>query len=66
MEQKTTISLLRMSAVEAKTGLSESEIRRRVKAGTFPAPIKLSPRVVCFSGAAVDAWIGNVIQGASA
>lgn len=49
--------LLRMSEVKARTGLSRSTIRRWVKRGLFPPPIRLGERVVGWIEAEVDQWI---------
>lgn len=49
--------LLRLPDVEALVGLRKSSIYDGVKAGTFPAPVKLSRRAVCWPAAAIDAWI---------
>ena len=39
-------ALLIMAVVKELTGMSEPTIRRRVKAGTFPAPVRLSARCI--------------------
>ena len=54
-------SLLRLDAVKARTGLSRSETYRRIAEGTFPRPINLSKRVVCWPASEVDAWIERQI-----
>lgn len=46
--------LLRMPSVLQRTGISKSEIYRRIKIGTFPPPIKLGARAV--------AWRENAIE----
>ena len=51
------IRLLRMSQVQARTGLSRSTIRRWVARGLFPQPIKLGENVVGWIEAEIDAWI---------
>lgn len=56
--------LLRLPSVEAQTGLSKSEIYRRIKAGTFPQPLKLGARAVAWPASAVDAWAQALVQGA--
>ncbi len=48
---------LRMSEVQARTGLSRSTIRRWVKRGLFPRPIRLGERVVGWIEAEIDQWI---------
>jgi prophage regulatory protein len=40
----TSGQLWRLPAVLAKTGLSKSELYRRLKNGTFPAPVALGER----------------------
>ena len=54
--------LLRLPQVECLVGLRKSSIYEGVKAGTFPAPIKLSRRAVCWPAAAIDAWITERIK----
>lgn len=49
--------IVRMPALLECVGLSESEVRRRIKAGTFPRPVKLGPRAIGFVVADVDAWL---------
>ncbi|ARK94263.1 helix-turn-helix transcriptional regulator [Burkholderia pseudomallei] len=49
--------IVRMPALLERVGLSESEVRRRIKAGTFPRPVKLGPRAIGFVVADVDAWL---------
>jgi prophage regulatory protein len=62
MQTQSTGPLLRLPSVEAKTGLSKSEIYRRIKLGTFPQPIKLGARAVAWPMAALDAWVNSLIQ----
>jgi len=47
---------IRLPAVTASTGLSKSEIYRRVQAGTFPRPIRLSHRVSVWTKSSVTRW----------
>lgn len=56
--------LLRLPSVAAQTGLSKSEIYRRIKAGTFPQPLKLGVRAVAWPASAVDAWAQSLVEGA--
>ena len=49
--------LLRLPAVEERTGLKKSSIYAGVKAGTFPAPVRLSARAVGFREEDLDRWI---------
>jgi prophage regulatory protein len=45
--------LLWLPSVETQTGLSKSEIYRRIEAGLFPVLIKLAARVVAWTTAHV-------------
>lgn len=63
---KTSGPLLRLPSVEAQTGLSKSEIYRRIKDGTFPKPIKLGARAVAWPSAQIDEWVKSLIEGAAA
>jgi prophage regulatory protein len=49
--------LLRLHLVEEKTGLKKSTIYAGMKAGTFPAPVRLSARAVGWREEVVDSWI---------
>lgn len=49
--------LERLPTVKARTGLSRSEIYRRVAAGDFPQPVKLGERASAWNAAEVDRWI---------
>lgn len=49
--------LLRFPSVLAQTGLSKTEIYRRIKRGAFPQPVKLGVRAVAFYAADIDAWV---------
>lgn len=53
----TTVALERLPVVLHRTGLSSSEIYRRIAAGTFPRPLKLGPRASAWDCREVDAWI---------
>lgn len=50
-------ALLILEAVLARVGLGRSTLYAMVKAGTFPAPIKLSPRCVRWRASDVEAWL---------
>lgn len=52
----TTCVLLRLPQVKARTGLSRSEIYRRVQSGDFPAPVKLGERASAWPEHEVIAW----------
>lgn len=54
--------LLRLPAVMAIVGLQKSSIYEGVKNGTFPAPIKLSRRAVCWPESHIAAWVDERIH----
>ena len=51
------LTLERLPHVRARTGLSRSEIYRRIALGEFPAPIKLGLRASAWHKREVDTWI---------
>lgn len=61
----TAERLLRLPDVIEKVGLGKSSIYDGVRQGTFPAPVKLSRRAVCWPASAVDSWIADRIKGAT-
>lgn len=59
--------LLRLPAVEERTGLKKSTIYAGVQAKTFPCPVRLSARAVAFREEDIDRWIsGRVNTGGAA
>lgn len=61
---QTTGPLWRLPTVETQTGLSKSEIYRRIKIGTFPKPLKLGARAVAWPATEIQSWVKSLIQGA--
>ncbi len=55
--------LLRRTQVEEITGFSVATIYRRVKAGTFPEPIRLGERTVRWLQSDLDAWLAECPRG---
>jgi prophage regulatory protein len=49
--------IIRMRTLCQRTGLSKTEIYRRIQAGTFVMPLKLGERSIGFDEAEVDAWL---------
>jgi prophage regulatory protein len=49
--------LLRLPNVIAITGMSRSELYRRMAAGTFPMPVKLGIRMSAWPAGEVMSWI---------
>ncbi|WP_328994432.1 helix-turn-helix transcriptional regulator [Pseudomonas aeruginosa] len=52
-----TPTLLRLPSVCAQVGLSKSQIYRLIRAGEFPAPIRLGPNSVAWSAEHVSSWV---------
>ena len=50
-------TLLRLPAVQHRTGLSRSRIYELIAADKFVRPVKLGERVIAFPDNEVDAWI---------
>jgi prophage regulatory protein len=53
--------LERLPQVKARTGLSRSELYRRIAAGDFPQPVKLGERASAWNASEVDRWIAGRI-----
>jgi len=55
-------SILRLPAVQVRTGLSRSTIYLRVSEGSFPKPISLGGRAVGWVEAEVNDWLNQQIE----
>ena len=55
-------AILRLPAVQSRTGLSRSAIYGGVRKGSFPKPINLSPNAVGWIESEIDDWISQRIQ----
>jgi prophage regulatory protein len=62
LNQNQTERLLRLPEVESRVSLRKSSIYAGVKAGTFPAPVNLSPRAVAWPESAIQSWIADRIK----
>lgn len=51
--------LLRLEAVEERTGLKKSSVYAGMKARTFPAAVRLSARAVGWRESDIDRWISD-------
>ena len=49
--------LLRRRVVEARTGLGHSKIYEGISEGSFPAPVKLTPKAARWVEDEIDDWI---------
>lgn len=58
------LSLLRLPDVRSQTGLSRSEIYRRMAAGRFPRPVKVGPNISAWNSREIDQWVAEVIDAA--
>jgi len=56
--------LIRLPEVKSRTGLSTSDLYRRMEAGTFPRQIKLGAKAVAWIETEVQEWIEKTIQAA--
>ena len=52
-------NLQRLPTVEDRTSLKKSSIYAGVKAGTFPAPVRLSARAVAWRDEDISRWINE-------
>lgn len=57
MQRNSEERLLTAKEVMTRTGLSRMTIYRYVKAGTFPAPRKLSAGAIRWHSGVIDSWI---------
>lgn len=55
----------RLPTVKTQTGLSTTEIYRRIKNGTFPRPLKLGARAVGWQASSIEEWARALVQQAS-
>ncbi len=53
--------LLRLPQVKAHTGLSRSELYRRMDRDEFPRPIKIGQRASAWSSLEIENWIAERI-----
>ena len=54
--------LQRLNVVEERTGFKKSSVYAGVKAGTFPAPVRLSARAVAWREEDIDRWINERVS----
>lgn len=58
-------TLLRLPNVIARVGLGRTAIYDAVRAGSFPAPIRLTATAVAWRRTEIDAWIAARIEASS-
>ncbi|MGE5564329.1 MAG: helix-turn-helix transcriptional regulator [Bacillota bacterium] len=54
--------ILRLRSVLERTGLTRSTLYRKLHEGTFPKPVRLSPRCVGWQESEIDAWVRSPIS----
>jgi len=57
MQTSSPARLSRLPSVLERVPFSKSEVYRRIKAGTFPAPIRLGVRAVAWLESDIDQYI---------
>ncbi len=57
-----TECLLRLPAVQKRTGLARSTIYLKIRHGLFPQPISLGPRSVGWLDSEIDEWITDRVK----
>ena len=55
-------TILRLTQVKGRTGLSRSTIYQRIKDGSFPAQVSLGPRAVGWLECDIGAWIESQVR----
>ena len=60
-EMEVPIRIVRLPAVQARTGLGRSTIYVRLAEGSFPRPVQLGARAVGWIEEEVDEWIRKQI-----
>lgn len=66
MQPRTTEALLRIADVQARTGISRSQLFELIRRKEFPAPIPLVGRTRAWVESDVSAWIAGRIEAARA
>ncbi|MDQ5770821.1 helix-turn-helix transcriptional regulator [Thiothrix subterranea] len=56
---ENTKLILGFDGIKEKTKLSRWTVRRMLKRGLFPKPIKISERLLAWDNSVIDAWIAN-------
>lgn len=56
LQNNSPLTFLRLPEVKRRVGLSRSEIYRKIKAGEFPRPVKLSAQASAWLEHEITAW----------
>ena len=62
LAQRDELNILRVAAVEEKTGRKKSWIYAAVRAGTFPPPISIGGRASGWLSSEVDDWLEQQVH----
>ncbi len=54
--------LLRITDVQARTGLSRASVWRLVRDASFPAPVRIGRRAVAWLDTEIDSWIADCVK----
>ena len=61
-QSKQALAILRRKQVEARTGLSRTTIYDGIRAGRFPAPVRVGARAVGWIEAEVNEWLAAQVE----
>ena len=61
-EPRLPEQLLRITNVQARTGLSRASVWRLVRDATFPAPVRIGRRAVAWLDTEIDSWIADCVK----
>ena len=59
---RKALSILRLTEVKKRTGLSRSSIYAKIAEGEFPSQVSLGKRAIGFVEAEIDSWIAQQIE----
>jgi prophage regulatory protein len=59
--RRHNIKMLRLPAVEDKSGYRRTSIYNKMKEGTFPPPVKLAPRRIAWPEYVIDEYLAQKI-----
>jgi prophage regulatory protein len=62
MNEPKPPELLRITKVQARTGLSRASVWRLVRDASFPAPVRIGRRAVAWLDTEIDSWIANCVK----
>ena len=60
--EPVSIRLLKLEHVIARCHIGRTEIYRRINKNTFPAPLKLGPRINVWPESVINKWIAYMVK----